>query len=45
MIGPAIAVRLPINPSTALIGPGRLPINLTIPSIKVNQLTKFTESI
>ena len=36
MIGPAIAVSDPINPRTALIGPGKFPINLTMPSIAFN---------
>ena len=36
IIGPATAVRLPINPSTDLIGPGRFPINFTMPSIAFN---------
>ena len=36
IIGPAIAVSDPINPSTALTGPGRFPINFIIPSIAFN---------
>ena len=36
IIGPAIAVNPPINPSIAFIGAGRLPINFKIPSIAFN---------